>query len=187
MKKVLFTCTILIISLGAKAQIDLSINPLGILFSNFDISAEYRASSDIGIELSPGISFHKYDFDGDEWKSNGFNVRLIGKYYFSPEDGCDKWNIGPYIKYGSSVYKYTPDGGSEEKVTSTRFAVGFFTGYKWVSQKNIIFEIGLGLGRAFVNKYESDDESVNVDDFAAILNLDVTGKLAVGYRFGGGK
>lgn len=162
----------------------MSVNPIALLFSNFDIAAEYRMSPDIGLELSPGISFNNSTVNGDEYKSTGFGARLIGKYYFNPEDGCDKWNIGPYIKYGSATLKYN-DGNTDHKVSSTRLAVGFYTGYKWVSRKNVVFELGFGVGKAFVNKYTTDDSTVNIGDFADLFNIDFTGKLAVGYRFGG--
>lgn len=182
MKKVLFTCAVIFVSLGAKAQIDLSINPIALLFSNFDLSAEYRASNDIGIELTPGISFNKYNLGDGDYKTTGYGVRLIGKYYFSPEDGCDKWSIGPYVKFAGSSLKNDANG---HEATNTRLAVGFYSGYKWVSRKNIIFELGLGVGKAFVNKYSSNDENYDLGIFDTITDIDFTGKLAVGYRFGG--
>ena len=46
--------------------------------------------------------------------------------------------------------------------------VGFLIGYKWISRKNILFEIGAGLGRSFTE-----------DDY--LLGY---GKLHMGYRFG---
>ena len=113
-------------------------------------------------------------------------ARLIGKYYFNPSKGCDKWNIGPYVKFQQANGKGTDNSNNtSSEVSRTRFAVGFYTGYKWVSRKNIIFELGFGLGRAFVNKYKSDDTSLNLADYP-VLNIDATGKLAIGYRFGGG-
>ena len=131
------------------------------------------------------MDFDNYSVSDVEYKNTGFGARLIGKYYFNPNKGCDKWNIGPYVKYGQSTGKGTDNVNNiSYEVTRTRFAVGFYTGYKWVSRKNIVFEIGFGLGRAFVNKYESDDETLNLDNFPG-FNIDATAKLALGYRFGG--
>ncbi|HMG15247.1 MAG TPA: DUF3575 domain-containing protein [Saprospiraceae bacterium] len=183
MKKLFLLFFIAFASLSAKAQIDLSVNPVSLLYSNFDFAAEYRVSPDFGLELSPGLSFNKYGLSGNDWESTGFGARLIGKYYFSPDKGCDKFNIGPYIKYGSSSLKYN-DGSTEHTASNTRFAIGFYTGYKWVSRRNIVFEIGLGVGKALSNTYKSDDETVDTNGFD-VFNIDATFKFAVGYRFGG--
>lgn len=173
--------------LKSEAQIDVSANPISLLFSNFDVALEYRLKEDFGIELTPSLDFDKYSVNEVEYKNTGFGARLIGKYYFNPNKGCDKWNIGPYIKYGQATGKGTDKStNSSYEVNRTRFSVGFYTGYKWVSRKNIVFEIGFGIGRAFVNKYESDDSTLDLGDFP-VLNIDATGKLALGYRFGGEK
>lgn len=182
MRKLLLVFAVLF-SFNAKAQIDLSVNPVLLLFSNFDFAAEYRATTNWGLELSPGIGFSNYSIGNLDYKSTGFGARFIAKYYFGPEKSCDKWNIGPYIKYGTNTYRAS-DSNGQIKVTSTKFAVGFYTGYKWAFDNNLVFELGFGLGRAFINEYSTDNSSVDLTEFISLFRIDATGKLALGYRFG---
>ncbi len=187
MKKVALGFAFILSAFSSFAQLDISVNPISILFSNFDVALEYRMNEDFGIELTPSIDFDKYSVSDVEYKNTGFGARLIGKYYFNPKKGCDKWNIGPYVKFGQADGKGTDKANNTSyEVSRTRFAVGFYSGYKWVSAKNIVFEMGFGIGRLFVNKYKSDDGTLNLDNFP-ILNIDLTGKIAIGYRFGGNK
>lgn len=168
---------LMIATLPTYSQTDISVNPIGLLFKSIDASIEQSLSENFGLEGSANFNFNSYSVLGDDLKSNGFGIRALGKYYFKPERGTDKFHIGPYARVGYNSIDY-----SRDKVSNFRFAIGFYAGYKWVSQKNIIFEIGLGLGRAFLNKYSSDDSSFNINDWPSFA-LDGTGKLAIGYRF----
>jgi|SRR5699024_1087735 len=168
---------LVIISFPAYSQTDVSVNPIGLLFRSIDASIEQSLSESFGLEGSANFNFNSYNVLGDELNSNGFGIRALGKYYFKPEKGTDKFHIGPYARVGYNSINF-----SKDKVGNFRFAIGFYVGYKWVSQKNIIFEIGLGIGRAFINKYSSDDSSFNINDWPD-FNVDGTGKLAIGYRF----
>lgn len=185
MKKLTFLFYFTLFLSAAKAQLDVSINPISILFSSLDLSAEYGLSNDFGLDATLGYDFQRYDVDDIEIKNNGIGLRLIGKYYFNPEDGIDKWSIGPYVRFKTASGTYD-DGVENYKVKNTVFAAGLYAGFKWVSRRNIVFELGLGGGRAFVNKFTSDDSSFDSGDFPG-LNFDITGRLAVGYRFGLGK
>ncbi|MEO6693449.1 MAG: DUF3575 domain-containing protein [Saprospiraceae bacterium] len=169
----------------AQAQIDLSINPISLLFKNIDLSADFGLKDDISLDASLGFDFTDYTIDDVTVKNNGIGVRLIGKYYFSPSRGCDRWAIGPYLKYVNR--KGTYDDGVDKYVAKyQKFAIGFYTAYKFVSRRNITFEIGLGLGRALLSEYSSDDSSVDFADYP-LFNIDVIGRLGIGYRFGGEK
>ena len=178
MKIVLTFLMFVFFGVGLKAQTDVTINPLGLLFSNIGISVEGPMSENFGLEGTATFNFNSYDVLDDDYKSNGVGLRALGKYYFKPSKGIDKFHIGPYARVGFNSVNFTGD-----KVKNFRFAIGFYTGYKWVSNGNVIFELGLGLGRAFVNKYNSDSASFNLSDWP-LLNFDITGKLAIGYRFG---
>lgn len=166
----------------SNAQIDLKINPLGALFSSPDVSAEFNISESIGVEASVGIAFPKYTVNGEEFKTNGFGLLGAGKYYFGPEDGCDKFFAGLYARYASTTGSSSV---SDDEVSNTRVGAGLLIGYKWVSNKNIIFEIDAGFGRAFVNDYElSSGDSTDLSDIP-LLNFDGVFRLMVGYRLGG--
>lgn len=171
----LFFLTIL--TIPAYSQTDITINPIGLLFKSINASAEQSLSESFGLEGSASFNFMSYDVLGEDLSSRGFGIRALGKYYFKPEKGTDKFHIGPYARIGYNSIDY-----SRDKVGNFRFAIGFYAGYKWVSQKNIIFEIGLGIGRAFVNKYSSRDTTITIDDWPDFA-IDATGKLAIGYRF----
>jgi hypothetical protein len=170
----------------SNAQVDVQINPVAILFSSLNLTAEFPVSPDFGIEGGLEYNFQHFDVDDIEYKNNGVGIRAIGKYYFSPDKGIDKWNIGGYLKYAAGNATGEDNAtGDRETVKSTRFGIGFYTGHKWVSRKNIVFELGLGIGRNFVSKYEYEDGTeANTDDIP-LLEIDIILRLSLGYRFGG--
>ncbi|GAA5222381.1 DUF3575 domain-containing protein [Membranihabitans marinus] len=177
MKTFFTTLIMLMISLPAFSQLDVSINPIGLLFKSIGVSAEKPVHENIGLEGTLNLNFNKYSVDGEDFNSNGFGLRALGKYYFNPDKGYDKFNAGAYLRMSNNSVKYTGD-----KVKNFRLALGIYSGYKWVSKDNIIFELGLGVGRALTNNYKSDDTSFNAAEWP-LLNFDITGKLAIGYRF----
>ena len=178
MKNVFIICFLLCFGTCLNAQTDVTINPIALLFSNFGLSVEKPLRDNFGLEGTANFRFNKYDALGDEFGSNGFGLRAMGKYYFKPTKGINRFHVAPYARIGYNSINFTSD-----KVKNFRFAFGFYTGYKWVSSGNIIFELGLGAGRAFVNNYSSDAASFDASDWPGI-NIDLTGKLAIGYRFG---
>jgi hypothetical protein len=188
MKKLFFPICFLVAMVSqSNAQVDVQINPLALLFGSIDLTAEFPVSQDFGIEGGLDYNFQSFDIDDIEYKNNGVGIRAVGKYYFNPNRGIDRWNIGAYMKFvtGTSSAEDATTADRDE-VKNTRFAVGFYTGYKWVSRKNIIFELGLGLGRNFVSNHEYSDGTEVDDDDVPLLNVDILGRLSVGYRFGGG-
>lgn len=170
-------------SLNLNAQIDVTVNPIGLLFSNINAGADIGFAEDMSVEPRIGLSFNNYTLGDADFSSTGFAIGAIGKYYFSPDDGCDKWHVGPYLDFGTSTLK----ADMEADVTNTKFGLGLYVGYKWVSAKNIVFDLGFGGGRNFINKFEASDGSETDLGGIPLLNINLTGKLAVGYRFGGGK
>ncbi|MBL7826770.1 MAG: hypothetical protein JNJ57_09075 [Saprospiraceae bacterium] len=137
MKKLLFTFLAAGIGFQALAQTELKLSPIPLLFGYVALSVEQQINPSFGI-------------DGDLLLLDGaFGANISGKYYFDPELGIDKFHIGGFL----GAYQ---DAG---------LGIGFLAGYKWVSRKNVVFELGLGVGRGF--------------------DLDVIGygKLHVGYRF----
>lgn len=181
---------LLLKGLTSFAQIDVSISPISILRTNIDVTLEYRVTQDIGIELTPELafgSFNIYDYyqfpNEISYNAVGIGARLIGKYYFIPAKGCDRLNIGPYLKFRQTSAK-PKEAGIANNIQANRYAVGLYAGYKWVLRRNIIIELGLGFGKAFKN-----DNRINYgsQDIASIgkLDFDSTGNLVIGYRFAG--
>jgi len=172
----------------SQAQIDVSINPLGLLFSNPDLSAEYIVNENIGVELTLGAVYGKTAALGlgEEFRlsKSGYKVRLSGKYYFKPNNGGDRFYAGVYL--GPRSTKQTGDSavwGEDYGYKVSAFTAGVNLGFKWVGDNGIVFEIGGGAGRAFGNKIEfidPDGSNPVVEGFG----IDGFGKLSVGYRLG---
>ncbi len=115
----------------ACAQLELKLNPPAALFGFFQIGAEYIVSNDFGLEaevLFSGIN-----------NNSGGGALLHGKYYFNPDFGSDKFYIG--LLAGGF--------GGEIKPLA---AFGFEAGYKLLGEKNILFEIGVSLGRVTTDR-----------------------------------
>ena len=162
-----------------KAQFDVSVNPVGLLFNSYTVSLEKGMSNNFGVELNLGYNTSKYEVFEDELSSSGFDARIMAKYYLSPSKGLDRFNIAPYFKFGTNSFT---DGTDE--VSNTRVAGGFYLGYKTVSTGGIFFEIGFGVGKAFVNSYSVNGGEPEDLTRYPLFDIDLTGKFAVGYRFG---
>ena len=181
MKNVLAICLLMgLFAPKAFTQVELKINPIGILFNNPDVAAEFLIAENFGVEGKVGVRWYKVNDGFDEYKANGFNIIGSGKYYFKPDQGCDKFYIGAYLKFGNST---ADASNSDDSFSNTRLALGPIIGYKWVaSSGKVVFELGFGVGRAFVNDWGDANDSF-LDD-VPLLDIDFTGTLAVGYRFG---
>ncbi len=160
------------------AQIDATINPIGALFGNFNVGADFGITESISLEMAVGFS--SGDLDGQGW--NSFPITAIGKYYFNPNRGVDKFYADAFVRFvNRNLDAFDAMGGA----SYTRFGVGFGLGYKVVGNSGFVFDIGVGVGRAIVDKVKYDNEADTYDiDW---LNVMVNGKLGIGYRFGGGK
>ncbi len=183
MKKLILAIALMSSFVAAQAQTELKINPLGLLFLSPDLSAEFAVSEDIGIEPTVGVSFLKLKVDQESLKSTGLSYGVQGKYYFNPDKGIDKFYAGIYLRGGNSTFT-SSTAGDNDKLTQNKLGLGLALGYKWVSQKNVVFELGGGLGRKLFNKFEVESGTTNLAD-VPILNFDGFFRFSVGYRFGG--
>lgn len=138
MKKILFFTAAFLCIQQLAAQTELKISPIPLLFGVGAISIEQGISESFGLD---GDIILGEDF---------FGANLSGKYYFNPERGIDKFHIGAF--FGTIGDENTP-------------GIGFLAGTKLISRKNLLFEIGLGVGRNF--------------DGGGLFY----GKLHLGYRF----
>ena len=139
MKKLLFLALFALSMARITAQTDIKISPVALLFETVAISVESAVSENFGLDVEGILNTEIL----------GFN--LSGKYYFNPKRRIDGFHVGAFVG----------NFGGEESV-----GLGFLAGTKILSRKNILFEIGAGLGRSF------DDGVV------------AYGKLHIGYRFG---
>lgn len=122
MKKLLIAAAFIFGFVRLNAQTEVKISPVPLLFGYAAISVEQQVKSDFGIDVDLLLI--------DEF----FGGNLSAKYYFNPERGIDKFHIGAFA-------------GLQDGYPG----IGFLAGYKWLSRKNITFELGLGVGRAVEN------------------------------------
>lgn len=169
----------------AQAQFEAKVNPLGAIFGRPDLSAEYIVNDNFGVELTAGIIFGTVpgaSLEGSEKpKQSGFGVKIAGKYYFSPDDGGDGWYGGLYLRQESEKIDYASDSLLGD-YNSSVFAAGVEVGRKWVFDSGFLVESAIGVGRPLSEKREfsSSDDDYNV---AFDIGIDLTYKLAIGYRF----
>lgn len=172
----------------AQAQVDVTVNPIGLLFGSFNVGADFGVSENLSVEVATGLTFGKSDIgtDGDESKYFGFPLEVVGKYYFNPNNGADKFYADAFLRFVRRSYTIEGDNTfGWADYANTRFGLGFGIGYKIVSDGGFVFDIGLGAGKAFVDNTTYNDGAENED--IDLPNLMIQGKLGVGYRFGGGK
>lgn len=164
----------------AKAQVDVSLNALGIIFSGTQVGADFVFSEDLSAELSAGYNSSK-DSDRSQ-KYTSIPVQVLGKYYLGPDDGADKFYVGLFLRLANR--SYTNDGDSSfAELTQSRFGAGLGLGYKIVSRSNVVFDFGLTLGKVLSDstKYKDSD---GLQEEISIPGIIVGLRAGVGYRFG---
>lgn len=183
MKKLFFPVLTALCLLGfqtAQAQIDVTINPVGLLFGDFSVGADFALSENFSIEPQIGFGSNKVT----DIKGTNIGVNGVAKYYFNPNHGADRFYADVFLRFINRQWKYD-DGSANADFTSTRFGLGFGLGWKIVSGGGFVFDIGFGAGRALVDKNKYEDSGTQEDvDWPSIM---FQGKLGIGYRFGGGK
>lgn len=163
----------------ANAQTDVTINPIGLLFGDLSVGADFILSDDFSVEGTIGIGGGKEDFANLKWSN--IPITVVGKYYFNPQDGADKFYADAFLRFVSRSYKADGETSFAE-YSQTRLGFGLGIGYKTVSRSGIVFDIGFGVGRAFIDNTEYKDENTRADiDWPDIM---FQGKLGIGYRFG---
>ncbi len=188
MKKKIFSTLVFALVFGSTifAQVEVKLNPIGLLWGGVTASGEVILSENMGAELTLGLANTNLTiFTGDNTKTTGFKGTGAFKYYFSPIDGGDGFYAGAYVKYRLLSGKYDSSFTNQsESIDWNKLAVGLLTGYKWVADSGLLFEISGGFGRTFVNNISTteDDESYDFSDIP-FFNFDLVGRFAVGYRF----
>jgi hypothetical protein len=161
----------------ARAQVDVTLNPIGLLFGDLSLGADFVITNNFSVEGTLGFGSNKIS----EVKGNNLGLSAIGKYYFNPKEGADRFYADAFLRFVNRKWNYD-DNSTFADYTSTRFGLGFGIGYKVVSSGGFVFDLNLGAGRAIVdnNKYESNGIQEDVD-WPKIM---FQGKIGVGYRFG---
>lgn len=178
MKKLAFTFVFALFAFISYSQFEVKINPLSLLWSSFDVSAEYGVNEKFGVDVAPLFDFGKTEYNDLEYKNSKIGVVINPRFYFNPNRGIDKFYFGAYLKLASGKSTYEDD----TYIRNTRFAIGPNIGYKVSSDSGVIFDIGFGVGKALVNNWDSDISGFD-EDLLSLFSIDFIGKLAIGYRF----
>ena len=171
----------------ANAQVDVTINPVGLLFGGINVGADFVLADEFSIEANVGYNSRTDDlsFDGstNEFKYTGVPIQAVGKYYFSPDDGADKFYAAAFLRYVNRSYKEETDGSAVNDFTQSRFGAGIGIGTKSVSRSGVVFDFGVNVGRVIADntKFETDSGQTEADVGGLIFTI----KLGIGYRFGG--
>ena len=178
MKKLTFLLAFIAMGFSSYAQFEIKINPVSILWSSFDISAEYGFNEKFGVDVAPVFDFGKTKYNSLEYKNSKIGAVINPRFYFNPNRGIDKFYFGAYLKFSSGKSTYEDDS----YLKNTRVAIGPNIGYKVSSDSGFIFDIGFGVGKAFVNNWDSNINGFD-EDLLSLFSIDFIGKLAVGWRF----
>lgn len=146
MKFKLIIPILLLFSFSLKSQ-DISVNPILLLFEGAAFSGDYNINNDFAVGADLLVA------------AGGSIFYLNGKHYFSPKLGNDRWMVGSFAGF-STANIFTDE--------SPGIGLGFFFGYKWVSRRNVTFELAYGVGRDF------SGEAINLLPYF---------KANIGYRF----
>ena len=189
MRNFLFIIALIVANLVAQhatAQVDVSTNPFGLLTLKPNINAEFIVAPNFGVEASVA-----YDRKGifpllKDFKYAVMPISLAGKYYFNPKQGGDGFYVSVFAKHANRKFTAkVQDMGGDFKLQRTGVGVGL--GYKVLAKNNITFEAGFGVGRSFRNNTTTIDDMETQDNLDSLLKWlpMATGKITVGYRFGG--
>lgn len=167
-------------------QIDVKVNPFGILFNSPDVSAEYIANEQIGIELLAGVDYGTLLGSSSLSESNrlnksGYRFRIAGKYYFEKDKGGDTWYAGIYAGANSRTATPSVNASSAIGWSESGINTGIHGGYKFVLNSNIIFDLGMGFGRIFSERLSFIDPVSGT--FLSSFGLNSFLRLEMGYRF----
>ncbi|MFT4972079.1 MAG: hypothetical protein ACI9JY_001281, partial [Saprospiraceae bacterium] len=103
--------------------------------------------------------------------------------YLNPKNGADRFYVNSFLRVVSKNFTHKSGNSEYAPYTRTRVGLGFGLGYKVVSSSGFIFDVGFGLGRAFVDNVNF--KGPGTEDTVGSNNFMTMGKLAIGYRFGG--
>lgn len=174
-------------SYDANAQIDVTINPVGLIFGGINVGADFVLSEVFSVEANVGYNSRTDNVsvgtDSNDFKYTGIPIQAVGKYYFNPDDGADKFYVSGFLRYVNRSYEEEGVDNGGDDFTQSRLGAGVGIGNKWVSRSGIVFDLGMSVGNTITDstKFEVDGQQEEVDIPGFIFLV----KIGIGYRFGG--
>tara|TARA_B100000809_G_C15133362_1_gene529411 strand:+ start:1285 stop:1950 length:666 start_codon:yes stop_codon:yes gene_type:complete len=173
MKKItgLLLVVFILSSVGLKAQHDVRVSALGLIFKSYGLGYEYVINDEIGaginLNKSNSFGFGIGDNGGSNSSFSSFRVAPEVRFYFNPEDGADGFYFGAYLKYakvtwsnievdqgGSNVqdpitgqYEYISNPTIQYDLNFSGMAFGIQSGKKWVTNSGFFLETNFNFGR----------------------------------------
>lgn len=169
------------LSTQSHAQVDVTINPVGALFGDLSVGADFVINEKFSVEGTVGYKSGKAF--GKDLKYSSVPVTAVGKLYVNPKNGADRFYVNSFVKLASRSYTHNNVESEYAEYTRTKVGLGFGLGYKVVSDGGFTFDIGFGLGRRLADQIKYKENGVKEE--AGWSNMMTMGKLAIGYRFGG--
>ncbi len=173
-------------NLNAQLKVDATIAPVSLLAADVNLGADLQIKENFSLGVT--AMYSRGDFFGLLDSRETVPVNLIGKYYFNPKHGADGFYADAFARYVYRNIEATYKGGDATEdtkidITRKQAGLGFGLGYKVVSQKGFVFDIGTGIGRAIFT-----DDNINVSeddyDYPSIIKTMGFVRIGLGYRFG---
>ena len=201
-----------------KAQHDISTDLLGFAFSNYGLGYEYALNSQNSVGINVNFTSKNLFDDGKSAYGkikNYSEMNIIPEYkmFLTPNKGNDGFYLGAYGRFRTSnskdnefVYQIQDPNDpnlfifTSEKtdVSTTGFALGALTGYKWKTTGLFFFEFTFGVGKFITNSIDVSNNKTkdlaknefNEDDYVPYIGnglpVDLRLAIKIGLRFGGG-
>jgi hypothetical protein len=181
MKRILLVFTLIITSNSIYAQeaIDttaikkneIKLNALYMVVGAFEVSYEYLLNEESGVGISVFLPF-----DDDIKDDVDYLISPYYRFYFGNKYASGFFLEGFGMLSSTRVNEITyfnseGDITGSESINETNFALGIGLGGKWITNRGLLGEINLGVGRNLFSPSEASDEFV--------------GKIGItiGYRF----
>lgn len=209
-----FASLLLIFNISLKAQSDVRVSALGLIFKSYGVGYEYVINDEMGtgVGINYSNSFFGIGNTGDRFSS--LRIAPEFRFYFNPEDGADGFYFGGYLKYASVKWRGIQDNIPVQSVDSwgntittdvpviydltfNGLAFGIQMGKKWVTNSGFFLETNFNFGRYLTGSTKYSNSSVQTyydtrkssSSAAAAMDIwytfDWGFKLNVGWRFGG--
>ncbi len=190
MNKIFTTISALLLFVSvSNAQVEIKVNPVGLIFSQPDVSLEFVVKEKIGIELSNIFVYGNVPLSGlllggPEFRlsKSGYRIRFSGKYYFSPKVRGAGAYAGAYfgprnllVSGDRSAYGFDPG------YKLSAFSVGLLGGYKHIFESGLLIDLQVGLGYGFNSTLILNDSN-NTNEIA-VIGVEGIRAVSIGYRF----
>lgn len=169
----------------ASAQVDATISPGGFfLFSNFFLGSDFVLSDNVSLEARIGGGYSRGSVEELDYEELRLPVNMLIKYYFNPERGADKLYVNGFLGFVHNDLRAANDSGFSA-YRETRFGTGIGLGYKLVTEKRFVLDVGINFWRPLIETTVSRSNT----DGPRVSRPSIVGgrRISLGYRFGGKK